>query len=193
MALALLMALACQLAPARTSRSSHGVFHANDFADGGGRQHLAVLLCTDYGLVDRFLEIFGLGGHNLLGMPDTALGRPDRDHDLERSRVLHDFLSGGFAAAITLLCWKQPSSKVRVTGRRCAESSFPLLMPTTLFVSINAVIGAFRLVDHIVVMTKGAPDNATTLLLFYIYQIGFGYWDTGYAARSPWSYWSSWR
>ena len=55
-------------------------------------------------------------------------------------------------------------------------------MPTTLFVSVNAVIGAFRLVDHIVVMTKGAPDNATTLLLFYIYQAGFGYWDTGYAA-----------
>jgi sn-glycerol 3-phosphate transport system permease protein len=58
----------------------------------------------------------------------------------------------------------------------------PLLMPTTLFISINAVIGAFRLVDHVVVMTKGAPDNATTLLLFYIYQTGFGYWDTGYAA-----------
>ena len=28
----------------------------------------------DYGLVDRFLQIFGWGGHNLLGMPDTALG-----------------------------------------------------------------------------------------------------------------------
>jgi len=59
---------------------------------------------------------------------------------------------------------------------------FPLLMPTTLFVLINAVIGAFRTIDHIVVMTRGGPDNATTLLLYYIYQVGFNFWDTTYAA-----------
>jgi len=59
---------------------------------------------------------------------------------------------------------------------------FPLLMPTTLFVLINAVIGAFRTVDHIIVMTRGGPDNATTLLLYYIYQVGFNFWDTSYSA-----------
>jgi sn-glycerol 3-phosphate transport system permease protein len=60
--------------------------------------------------------------------------------------------------------------------------TFPLLMPTTLFVLVNAVINSFRLVDHIVVMTKGGPDNASALLLFYIYEIGFKFWDTSYAA-----------
>ena len=60
--------------------------------------------------------------------------------------------------------------------------TFPLLMPTTLFVLVNAVINAFRLVDHIVVMTKGGPDNATALLLYYIYEVGFKFWDTAYAA-----------
>jgi sn-glycerol 3-phosphate transport system permease protein len=55
-------------------------------------------------------------------------------------------------------------------------------MPTTLFVLINAVINAFRTVDHIIVMTRGGPDNATTLLLYYIYQVGFQFWDTAYAA-----------
>ena len=60
--------------------------------------------------------------------------------------------------------------------------TFPLLMPTTLFVLVNAVINSFRLVDHIVVMTKGGPDNATSLLLFYIYEVGFKFWDTAYAA-----------
>src|SRR5204862_5154941 len=59
---------------------------------------------------------------------------------------------------------------------------FPLLMPTTLFVLVNAVINSFRLVDHIVVMTKGGPNNATSLLLFHIYQVGLNFWDTGYAA-----------
>ena len=60
--------------------------------------------------------------------------------------------------------------------------TFPLLMPTTLFVLVNAVINAFRLVDHIVVMTRGGPDNATALLLYYIYEVGFRFWDSAYAA-----------
>jgi sn-glycerol 3-phosphate transport system permease protein len=44
------------------------------------------------------------------------------------------------------------------------------------------VINAFRLVDHIVVMTRGGPDNATKLLLYYVFEIGFRYWDSAYAA-----------
>ena len=60
----------------------------------------------------------------------------------------------------------------------------PLLMPTTLFVLVNAFINAFRMVDHIVVLTRGGPDNATSLLLFHIYTVGFSFWDTGYAAAT---------
>jgi sn-glycerol 3-phosphate transport system permease protein len=37
-------------------------------------------------------------------------------------------------------------------------------------------------VDHIFVMTRGGPDNASSLLLFYIYQVGFSFWDSAYAA-----------
>src|SRR5664280_3416476 len=59
---------------------------------------------------------------------------------------------------------------------------FPLLMPTTLFVLINALINSVRMVDHIFVMTRGGPDSASTLLLYYIYQVGFSFLDTGYAA-----------
>ena len=59
---------------------------------------------------------------------------------------------------------------------------FPLLMPTTVFVLVNAVINAFRTVDHIIVMTRGGPDNATSLLLFRVYELGFSFWDTALAA-----------
>jgi sn-glycerol 3-phosphate transport system permease protein len=44
------------------------------------------------------------------------------------------------------------------------------------------VINAFRMVDHIIVMTRGGPDNATSLLLFRIYELGFSFWDTALAA-----------
>jgi sn-glycerol 3-phosphate transport system permease protein len=31
-------------------------------------------------------------------------------------------------------------------------------------------------------MTRGGPDNATALLLYYIYEVGFRFWDSAYAA-----------
>ena len=55
-------------------------------------------------------------------------------------------------------------------------------MPTTLFVMVNATINSFRLIDHILIMTEGGPDNASSLLLYYIYETAFKYWDTAYAA-----------
>jgi sn-glycerol 3-phosphate transport system permease protein len=58
----------------------------------------------------------------------------------------------------------------------------PLLMPTTLFVLVNATINSFKLVDHIFILTKGGPDNASSLLLYYIYEVAFGYLDTAYAS-----------
>ena len=60
--------------------------------------------------------------------------------------------------------------------------TLPLLMPTTVFVVVNALINAFRLVDHVIVMTNGGPDNASNLLLFYVYEVAFRFWDTSYAA-----------
>ncbi len=38
------------------------------------------------------------------------------------------------------------------------------------------------MIDHVFVMTGGGPNNASTLLLFYIYEQGFRFWDTAYAA-----------
>ena len=48
-------------------------------------------------------------------------------------------------------------------------------MPTTLFVLINAVINSFKLVDHLFILTKGGPDNASSLLLYYIYEVAFSF------------------
>ena len=58
----------------------------------------------------------------------------------------------------------------------------PLWVATTLFVAVNALINAFRVVDQVIAMTGGGPNNVTTLLLFYIFQVAFSFWDTAYAA-----------
>ncbi len=60
----------------------------------------------------------------------------------------------------------------------------PLLGPTTLFVTVTAAINAFCVVDHVVEMTQGGPNNATSLLLYYIYATGFQYWNVPDAAAA---------
>jgi sn-glycerol 3-phosphate transport system permease protein len=60
--------------------------------------------------------------------------------------------------------------------------TWPLLAPTSLFVLVIASINAFQSVDQIFVMTSGGPDNTTNLLLFYIYQAAFMFFDLGKAA-----------
>lgn len=59
---------------------------------------------------------------------------------------------------------------------------WPMLKPTTIYVVIISITNAYKMVDHLYIMTKGGPGNATNVLLYYIYQTGFDYWDTGKAS-----------
>ncbi len=134
-----------------------------------------------YGLLDQLTGLFGFSGRNWLGNPDTVLGA---------LIVVAIWKEAGFFMIFYLAALQQVSPSL---GEAAALEGatrwqyfwrvlFPLLMPTTLFVLVNALINAFRLVDHIIVMTRGGPNNASSLLLFYIYQVGFSFWDSAYAA-----------
>jgi sn-glycerol 3-phosphate transport system permease protein len=134
-----------------------------------------------YGLLDQILGVFGGTSHNWLGSRGTALAC------LIAVAVWKD---AGFFMIFYLAALQQMSPQLAEAAAIEGASrwyffrrvTFPLLMPTTLFVLVNAVISSFRLIDHIVVMTQGGPDNTTALLLFYIYEVGFKFWDTAYAA-----------
>ena len=62
--------------------------------------------------------------------------------------------------------------------------TLPLLRPTSFFVlliSLVASVAGSQAFDLIYVMTKGGPANATSVLIFYIYQQAFQYSAFGYA------------
>lgn len=135
----------------------------------------------DIGLVDQVLGAFGAPGHNWLGDPDTVLGC---------LIVMTIWKESGFfmifylAALQSLPPELEEAAKLEGAGRWYffRRVTFPLLMPTTLFVLINAVINSFKLVDHLFILTKGGPDNASSLLLYYIYEVAFSFFDEAYAA-----------
>jgi len=134
-----------------------------------------------YGLLEQITALFGLPNHNWLGSQSTALAC---------LTVVAIWKEAGFFMIFYLAALQAVPPNLYEAARIEGASrwtmfrriTFPLLMPTTLFVLVNAVINSFRLVDHIVVMTRGGPDNATSLLLYYIYEVGFKFWDSAYAA-----------
>jgi len=135
----------------------------------------------DIGLIDQILALFGLPGHNWLGDPNTVLGA---------IIVMTIWKEAGFfmifylAALQNLPPELEEAAKLEGAGRwyYFRRVTFPLLMPITLFVLINAVLNSFKLVDHLFILTKGGPDNASNLLLYYIYISAFSFFDSAYAA-----------
>lgn len=134
-----------------------------------------------YGLLSRITKSLSLGELNWLGSPNVVMW-----------------------AMIIMIIWKEAgyfmifylaglqnispeiyeSTKVDGVGwwRVFSRITFPLLMPTTLFVSIVALTNSFKLVDHLMIMTKGGPNNASNLLLYHIYETAFNFWDQGTAS-----------
>jgi len=134
-----------------------------------------------YGLLEQITGAFGLPSHNWLGTQNTVLGCLIAVTIWKEAGFFMIFYLAALQAIPPSLA---EAAAIEGAGRWYffRRVVFPLLMPTTLFVLINAVINSFRLVEHIIVMTKGGPDNASALLLYYIYEVGFKFWDSAYAS-----------
>ena len=133
------------------------------------------------GLIDQAAGLVGLPGHNWLGDPSTALGA---------IIVVTIWKEAGFfmifylAALQTLSPDLKEAAAIEGAGRWTyfRRILFPLLMPTTLFVMITATINSVKLIDHLFILTKGGPSNASKLLLYYVYETAFSFFDAPYAA-----------
>jgi sn-glycerol 3-phosphate transport system permease protein len=133
------------------------------------------------GLLDKLTALFGSASHNWLGDPHTVMAC---------LAVMTIWKEAGFFMIFYLAALQSLSPELEEAARIEGASrwyffrrvTFPLLMPTTLFVLVNATINSFKLVDHLFILTKGGPDNASNLLLYYIYQVAFSFFDTAYAS-----------
>ncbi|SBV95132.1 putative Glycerol-3-phosphate ABC transporter, permease protein [uncultured Alphaproteobacteria bacterium] len=133
------------------------------------------------GLLDQILGAFGASGRNWLGDPATVLPC------LIAMTVWKEagfFMIFYLAALQTQPPELKEAARLEGAGRWTyfRRVLFPMLMPTTMFVLINAVLNAFKLVDHLFVLTKGGPSNASNLLLYYIFEHAFAFNDLPMAA-----------
>ena len=70
---------------------------------------------------------------------------------------------------------RQQVEPFRIVRCRCSG-------PATLFLVVWSTINALQLFDEIYVTTRGGPLHSTTVVVYYLYQQAFQFFDAGYAA-----------
>jgi len=135
----------------------------------------------EIGLLNKLLAMVGHSGINWLGDPSFSL------YSLMAMTIWKEagfFMIFYLAALQTIDVNLYHAAAVENASKWTVfkRITFPLLMPTTLFVLVNALLNAFKLVDHLFILTKGGPNNASNLLLYYIFENAFSFFDTAYAA-----------
>lgn len=134
-----------------------------------------------YGLINQLLRGLGLEGPIWLADPGIAL------FALIMTAAWRNI---GYFATIFLAGLQGIDTTYYEAARIDGASAWacfwritlPLLKPTILFVAVMSVILSFQVFALVYVMTAGGPANATSVLVFYLYQQAFTYFRMGYAS-----------
>ncbi|MEZ5658649.1 MAG: sugar ABC transporter permease [Burkholderiaceae bacterium] len=133
------------------------------------------------GVLDQIGSWFGLPSVNWLGQPETALWAVI---------IVTIWKEAGFFMVFYLAALQTIPTELKEAADIEGASRWtytrrivlPLLMPTTLFIVVNALINSVKLIDHLFILTKGGPSDASKLLLYYIWEMAFAFFDANHAA-----------
>jgi sn-glycerol 3-phosphate transport system permease protein len=133
------------------------------------------------GVLDQIGGFFGLPSINWLGQPQTALWAVI---------IVTIWKEAGFFMIFYLAALQTIPEDLKEAAdiEGCSRWTYtrriviPLLMPTTLFIMVNALINSVKLIDHLFILTKGGPNDASKLILYYIWEMAFAFFDAPHAA-----------
>lgn len=139
------------------------------------------MLNPEYGLLNAGLRKVGIEGPGWLS--DPALAMPS----VAAVSVWHGL---GFGVLIYLAGLRAIPEDVheaaRIDGANAWKAfrhvTWPLLTPTTMFLTIMGVIGGFQVFQSVYIMTGGGPLDRTRVYLFYLWQTAFQNLEMGYAS-----------
>ena len=140
------------------------------------------LLHPTLGPVNAMLGMIGIAGPNWLGSSETVL------YSLALIGVWQSvgFNMVLFLAGLTAIPRELYSAAevdgVKNSWERFRLVTWPLLGPTTLFVTTISIINAVKVFETVKTLTEGGPNKASEVLLWTIYQEGFVYLRVGYAS-----------
>jgi multiple sugar transport system permease protein len=140
------------------------------------------MLHPSLGPVSAFLAWLGFGQVDLLNDPSLALGTLALIGLWQVIGFNMVLFLAGLSAIPRELYEAAALDGARSGADRFLRVTWPMLGPTTMFVTVTSTITAFKVFDTVVVLTRGGPLGSTETLLYVLYHEGFQYFRTGYAA-----------
>jgi len=139
------------------------------------------LFDPSYGVVNYFLSAFGIPPQQFLNSPSEAL---------YVIVIMTIWGWTGFSVVIYLAALQgvpqQLTEAAAIDGASPWQAfrrvTLPLLSPASLFLAVWLTINALQLFDEVYLATQGGPLNATTVLVYYLYNQAFQQFNFGYAS-----------
>jgi multiple sugar transport system permease protein len=139
------------------------------------------LFDPSYGIFNYFFSLLGIPQQQFLNSPSEAL---------YVIVVMTIWGWTGFAVVIYLAALQGvPQALTEAAAidgagpwRTFRKVTLPLLSPASLFLAIWLTINALQLFDEVYLSTQGGPLNATTVLVYYLYDQAFQNFNFGYAS-----------
>lgn len=130
------------------------------------------MMNSEIGTFNIWLRALGFSGVNWLIDPDLAI------YSLAMVEVWKQFgynvvIYAAGLQAIPVAVYESARMDGARAWQQFRDVTFPLLMPTTFFLVILAVINGFQVYTFVEVMTQGGPARGTEVLLFYLIRTGF--------------------
>ncbi len=136
------------------------------------------------GLINRFLELFGVQGKEWLGHPDYALNILILLAAWQFGSSMVIFIAGLKNIPKELI----EASKIDGAGkfRTFIHITLPMLSSVIQFNLVLQIIGAFQVFTQGFIITRGGPMDETLFAVHYIYDTGFKFARLGYASAISW-------
>ena len=142
------------------------------------------LLAPDTGLVNRFLALFGINGPPWLLHP--AWVKP--------ALILMSLWGVGVGVTLLLAGMKgipvEFYEAAAIDGASSRQVFFkitlPLLSPVIFFNLVMGLIGSFQTFTEVYILTRGGPNNASQMIVPYLFDNAFRWYKMGYASAIAW-------
>lgn len=130
------------------------------------------MMNTEIGTFNRWLRALGFDGVLWLSDPELAI------YSIAGVEVWKQFgynvvIYAAALQAIPAVVYEAARMDGAAPWARFRDITFPLVMPTTFFLLVLAVINGFQVYTFVEVMTEGGPARATEVILYYLIRTGF--------------------
>jgi len=139
------------------------------------------ILDDNFGFLNNLLRLLGYTGMDWLRDTDSALGVVIMINIWANAGYAMVFFIAGLLNIPDEL-YQAASLDGSNRFQNFRYISWPLLSPSTLFITVIMTVRALTSFDTIKVMTNGGPNKSTQILSLLLYQEAFQFFNIGYAS-----------